>query len=67
MTEWKWHFAASTLKIKQLIFQAQEWGLCYIGANGEMREVKADFFSLGGFHFKPNFKYSTQTIFVSGR
>ena len=49
-------------KNKLVDFSGAGMGLCYIGANGEMREIKSDFFSLGGFHFKPNFKYSTQTI-----
>ena len=49
-------------KQKTIDFSGAGMGLCYIGANGDMREVKPDFFSLGGFHFKANFKYSTQTI-----
>jgi len=49
-------------KEKTLDFSGAGMGLCYIRSNGEMNEVKPDFFSLGGFHFKPNFKYSSQTI-----
>ena len=49
-------------KQKTIDFSGAGMGLCYISANGDMKEVKADFFSLGGFHFKPGFKYSTQTI-----
>jgi serine phosphatase RsbU (regulator of sigma subunit) len=49
-------------KNKTIDFSGAGMGMCYISANGDMREIKADFFSLGGFHFKPNFKYTTQTI-----
>lgn len=43
-------------------FSGAGMGMCYISSSGDMREIKADFFSLGGFHFKSNFNYSTQTI-----
>lgn len=49
-------------KNKNIEFSGAGMGLCYIGINGEMKEIKADFFSLGGFHFKQNFKYSAQSF-----
>lgn len=50
------------VKENTIDFSGAGMGACYISATGEMSEIKPDFFSLGGFHFKAGFQYSSRNF-----